>query len=92
MSAVRMVLVHIVSRNERSTNYIPSDIVAELACVHSGILGYEELMPYPNTAASVEHDQMTQQVAWSYDAQLWLRKHLNDIHAHYNPSDTYCES
>lgn len=44
-------------------------------------------MPYPDTVYSVSHEDMPKEVADSYDAQLWLRKHLNDIHAEYNPAD-----
>jgi hypothetical protein len=56
-----------------------SDIVAELPCPHSGILTYEEDMPAPNYTAAVA-DGFEPRIIESYSAQLFLRKHLNQLH------------
>jgi len=58
---------------------LESDIVAELPCPHSGILTYEEDMPAPNYTAAVG-DGFEHEVIESYSAQLFLRKHLNQLH------------
>jgi hypothetical protein len=57
-----------------------SDIVAELPCPHSGILTYEEDMPGPNLQAASDVDGFDPFVIESYAAQLYLRKHLNQLH------------
>jgi hypothetical protein len=57
-----------------------SDIVAELPCPHSGILTYEEDMPAPNLQAACEDDGFDHRIIESYSAQLFLRKHLNQLH------------
>jgi hypothetical protein len=57
-----------------------SDIVAELPCPHSGILTYEDDMPSPNFQAASDHDGFPPIVMESYGAQLFLRKHLNQLH------------
>ena len=56
-----------------------SDIVAELPCPHSGILTYEEDMPGPNLQAACD-EGFDQRIIESYSAQLFLRKHLNQLH------------
>lgn len=53
--------------------------MAELPCPHSGILTYEEDMPSPNYKAAVD-DGFGHDVIESYAAQLFLRKHLNQLH------------
>ena len=55
-----------------------SDIVAELPCPHSGILTYEEDMPHPNF--KTEEDGKDNDIVHSYIGQLFLRKHLNQLH------------
>ena len=63
-----------------------SDILAELPYPHSGILTYEEDMPTPNLQAARDIDGLSDIVLESYSAQLYLRKHLNMLHAmFYNP-------
>jgi hypothetical protein len=68
---------------------IGSDIVAELPRHQSGILALEENMPYPNTSLFLSdnlNNSMDDLFA-SYMAQLYLRKHLNNIHRmFYNPN------
>lgn len=59
---------------------ILSDIVAELPVPHSGILTYEEDMPGPNLQAAADVDGFDPLVVESYSAQLYLRKHLNQLH------------
>lgn len=56
-----------------------SDIVAELPCPHSGILTYEENMPSPNIVEAVK-EGFDEKVLLSYQGQLYLRKHLNQLH------------
>ncbi|KAG4411130.1 hypothetical protein IFR04_015729 [Cadophora malorum] len=57
---------------------LESDIVAELPCPHSGILTYEEDMPHPNF--KTEEDGKDNDIVHSYIGQLFLRKHLNQLH------------
>jgi hypothetical protein len=57
-----------------------SDIVAELPCPHSGILTYEEDMPGPNLRDATNVDGFDARVMESYSAQLYIRKHLNQLH------------
>ena len=57
-----------------------SDIVAELDLPHSGILTLEPVMPYPNLSLAEEISTLTPMEATSYQAQLWMRSHLNEIH------------
>jgi hypothetical protein len=56
-----------------------SDLLAEMPLIHSGILNYEENMPWPNIAQLNELG-VDQRVCESYTGQLYLRKHLNKIH------------
>lgn len=56
-----------------------SDIVAELPCPHSGILTFEDDMPGPNLQAASD-DGFDARIIESYTAQLFLRKHLNQLH------------
>lgn len=56
-----------------------SDILAELNLVPSGILQYEDLLPYPNLTAMQETLGFSDAVTFSYAAQLYLRKRLNRI-------------
>jgi hypothetical protein len=65
------------SSNKLTTN---SDIVAELPCPHSGILTYEDDMPGPNLQAASDIDGFDPFIIESYSAQLFLRKHLNQLH------------
>ncbi|KAF7933744.1 uncharacterized protein EAE98_003453 [Botrytis deweyae] len=58
---------------------LESDIVAELPCPHSGILTFEENMPSPNIVEAVK-EGFDQMVLLSYQGQLYLRKHLNQLH------------
>jgi hypothetical protein len=57
-----------------------SDIVAELPCPHSGILTFEDDMPGPNLQAACDVDGFDRRIIESYSAQLFLRKHLNQLH------------
>lgn len=57
-----------------------SDIVAELPCPHSGILTFEDDMPGPNLQAACDVDGFDPRIIESYSAQLFLRKHLNQLH------------
>ncbi|CZT44973.1 related to acetate regulatory DNA binding protein FacB [Rhynchosporium secalis] len=59
---------------------LESDILAELPCPHSGILTYEEDMPYPHLQTAVDSYGLTTEVMESYMGQLFLRKHLNQLH------------
>jgi hypothetical protein len=59
---------------------VRSDIVAELPCPHSGILTHEEDMPSPNFTAAADLGGFEPTVVESYGAQLFLRKHLNQLH------------
>lgn len=62
-----------------------SDILAELPLPHSGILTYEGMVPYPNMQVA-QKSGFPVDVVFSYSAQLYLRKHLNQIHKMlYNP-------
>lgn len=56
-----------------------SDILAELNLIPSGILQYEEILPYPNLMVLQEKLGFSDAVAFSYAAQLYLRKRLNRI-------------
>lgn len=65
-----------------------SDITAELPCVHSGILQYEGLMPYPDYHVAVSGG-MKEYVYRSYIDQLYMRKHLNLLHGElYKPRES----
>ena len=64
-----------------------SDIFAELPCPLSGILTFEVDMPGPNLEAARKAG-FSPIVVESYAAQLFLRKHLNDLHSmFYNPDN-----
>ncbi|TPX16940.1 uncharacterized protein E0L32_003502 [Thyridium curvatum] len=66
---------------------LESDILAELQLPPSGILAYEDKMPYPNNQVA-ELYGFTPDVLESYSAQLFLRKRLNEIHkAFYDASN-----
>lgn len=56
-----------------------SDILAELNLIPSGILQYEEILPYPDLMVLQEKLGFSDAVAFSYAAQLYLRKRLNRI-------------
>lgn len=56
-----------------------SDILAELNLVPSGILQYEDILPYPDLIVMREKLGFSDEVAYSYAAQLYLRKRLNRI-------------
>ncbi|KAI0134125.1 hypothetical protein BJ170DRAFT_716509 [Xylariales sp. AK1849] len=58
---------------------LESDILAELQMPQSGILNYESTMPYPNLS-SHSNEGYSELVTSSYQAQLYLRKQLNNIH------------
>ena len=72
----------IVDLNKLPSNKLTiySDIVAELPCPHSGILTYEDDMPGPNLQAASDIDGFDPFIIESYSAQLFLRKHLNQLH------------
>lgn len=63
----------------KSRANVDSDIVAELPCPHSGILTLEEDMPSPNLEAASE-EGIDPIVLRNYSAQLFMRKHLNQLH------------
>jgi hypothetical protein len=65
---------------DKSILTVNSDIVAELPCPHSGILTFEDDMPGPNLQAAVDVDGFHPFIIESYSAQLFLRKHLNQLH------------
>lgn len=46
---------------------------------HSGILSYEEVMPYPNLSAQ-SNSGYESYILSSYQAQLWVRRQLNKVH------------
>jgi hypothetical protein len=56
-----------------------SDILAELNLAPSGILQYEDMLPYPDLMVMREKLGFSEAVAVSYAAQLYLRKRLNRI-------------
>ncbi|CAJ2502421.1 Uu.00g098150.m01.CDS01 [Anthostomella pinea] len=58
---------------------LESDILAELPLPQSGILQYEERMPYPNTAFAIDQG-FPSHIVEGYLAQLYLRKQLNKVH------------
>lgn len=58
-----------------------SDILAELDLPHSGISRFEQYIPWPNTIFAESSGHITRRQAASYNAQLWLRNHLNTLHA-----------
>lgn len=64
---------------------LESDILAELPLPYSGILAYEDKIPYPNCKAAMEEDGISKIVSDSYIAQLYLRKLLNNLHGYYRP-------
>lgn len=64
-----------------------SDIAAECDFPHSGLLKYEEKLPYPRNVVNedtfpdmAESTFREERVAWYYSAQLFLRKRLNKLH------------
>lgn len=66
---------------------LESDIIAELPLPQSHILAFEEMMPYPSINLAKEWN-FDDHVLQSYLAQLYLRKHLNQIHnVLYNPEN-----
>ncbi|ETS82120.1 hypothetical protein PFICI_07122 [Pestalotiopsis fici W106-1] len=58
---------------------LESDILAELQLPHSGILMYEEAIPFPNLSTQMNNGY-SQDILTSYQAQLWVRKQLNQVH------------
>ncbi|KAH8761579.1 hypothetical protein F5883DRAFT_678219, partial [Diaporthe sp. PMI_573] len=58
---------------------LESDILAELNLTPSGILQYEDILPYPDLIVLRETLGFSDAVAYSYAAQLYLRKRLNKI-------------
>ncbi|KAF3353576.1 hypothetical protein VdG1_08243 [Verticillium dahliae VDG1] len=58
---------------------LESDIVVELALPRSGILSYEDGLPYPNLALF----ESGPRVSASYGAQVYLRKQLNLVSANF---------
>lgn len=72
---------------------LESDIVAEIPIPQSGILTFEEDMPAPNLHAASAEDGFDPLVMESYGAQLFLRKHLNQLHnMFYRPEEHYPEN
>lgn len=57
-----------------------SDILAELNLHPSGLLAYEEAIPWPDANWVIKEFELSDAVVHSYLAQLYLRKRLNDIH------------
>lgn len=67
-----------------------SDIIAEIHRHQSGISALEDYLPYPDIARWLElwhpggsdpkAEERTSRIIESYQAQLYLRKHLNRIH------------
>lgn len=58
---------------------LESDILAELQLPHSGILMYEDAIPFPNLSTQL-NSGYSQDILTSYQAQLWVRKQLNQVH------------
>lgn len=58
---------------------LESDILAELPMPHSGILTYEEAIPFPNLSQQLNGGYAST-ILTSYAAQLWVRKQLNQVH------------
>ena len=58
---------------------LESDILAELPLEQTGILKHEARIPWPNMAQA-EEDGFDRFILESYSAQLFLRKHLNQLH------------
>ena len=54
--------------------------MAELDLPQSGITTLETYMPWPNLEAAKEDQILNKIQAESYQAQLYLRNHLNNIH------------
>ncbi|KAI0394272.1 hypothetical protein F5Y17DRAFT_475941 [Xylariaceae sp. FL0594] len=68
---------------------LESDILAELPLPQSGILQYENQMPYPNTNF-ITDSGFPAHVGEGYMAQLYLRKQLNKVHTLlYHPDKRY---
>jgi hypothetical protein len=64
-----------------------SDVVAELDVPRSGILSLESVIPWPNLAAAVGNQEMTEREIHYYSAQVFIRKKLNFLHReYYDPS------
>lgn len=62
------------------------DLIAELQLPPSGLLSYEEDMPPPNMSLLHGYNQL---ILDSYPGQLYLRKHLNNIHRmFYSPNES----
>ncbi|OTB00677.1 hypothetical protein M426DRAFT_15268 [Hypoxylon sp. CI-4A] len=59
---------------------LESDILAELPLPQSGILQYEDRMPYPNSEYAVNAG-FSEHIVTGYIAQLYLRKQLNQVHS-----------
>ncbi len=65
-----------------------SDILAELPLAPSGVLSYEQYVPYPNDRLVGELG-FEEHVLQSYSGQLFLRNRLNEIHKNfYDAKDT----
>ena len=58
---------------------LESDILAELPLEQTGILKYEARIPWPNMTQA-KQDGFDRFILESYSAQLFLRKHLNQLH------------
>ncbi|KAI1085180.1 hypothetical protein F5B20DRAFT_132713 [Whalleya microplaca] len=58
---------------------LESDIIAELPLPQSGILQYEDRMPYPNMEYAINQG-FSDVIVSGYIAQLYLRKQLNQVH------------
>ncbi|KAI6463129.1 hypothetical protein MCOR16_009094 [Pyricularia oryzae] len=69
----------------KTQHLLRGDIIAELNLQQSGISKYEQRIPTPNLQHMIECG-IDKRVAYSYYAQLWLRKTLNKAHtALYGP-------
>ncbi|KAI2625016.1 hypothetical protein GGR54DRAFT_546214 [Hypoxylon sp. NC1633] len=59
---------------------LESDLLAELPLPQSGLLAYEDRMPYPNSEYAVSQG-FSGHIITGYIAQLYLRKQLNQVHS-----------
>ncbi|KAJ9156105.1 C6 zinc finger domain-containing protein [Pleurostoma richardsiae] len=59
---------------------LESDILAELNLHPSGLLAYEETIPWPDGQILTKEFGFEERVVQSYYCQLYLRKRLNEIH------------
>ena len=63
----------------RTLTNTQSDIIAEVDCPYPSILRYEDFIPIPDVVAAVA-DKIPVDVIVTYNKQLMLRTHLNQLH------------